>query len=77
MRVCCQVAHRTVFDAPGLQPSEQATLGFLLGALRYNSPDCPVCTGLSGVHRTVRCAPDMSGDPTEQRLSGANGGLQK
>jgi hypothetical protein len=20
----------------------------------YNSPDCPVCTGLSGVHRTVR-----------------------
>jgi hypothetical protein len=20
------------------------------------APDCPVCTGLSGVHRTVRCA---------------------
>jgi hypothetical protein len=26
-----------------------------MGALRYNSPDCPVCTGLSG-------------EPAEQRL---------
>jgi hypothetical protein len=23
---------------------------------RQGAPDCPVCTGLSGVHRTVRCA---------------------
>jgi hypothetical protein len=29
------------------------------------------------IHRTVRCAPDMSDEPTEQRLSGANGRLQK
>jgi hypothetical protein len=30
------------------------------------APDCPVCTGLSGVHRTVRCAPDrrQRSDPT-------------
>jgi hypothetical protein len=54
----------------------------------YNSPDYPVCTGLSGEptvgrticaghvaepmtrrgHRTVRCAPDMSGAPTALRL---------
>jgi hypothetical protein len=32
-------------------------------ALRYNSPDCPVC------HRTVRCAIGLSGEPAEQRLS--------
>jgi hypothetical protein len=30
-------------------------------ALRYNSPDCPVYTGLSGVHRTVSGAPKKSG----------------
>jgi hypothetical protein len=36
--------HRTLSGAPGPRPSEQATLGFLLGALHYNSPDCPVCT---------------------------------
>jgi hypothetical protein len=29
------------------------------------------------IHRTVRCAPDMSGEPTEQWLPGANGRLQK
>jgi hypothetical protein len=53
--------HRTVSGAPGRAPLESATLGFLWGVLRYNSPDCPVCTG------HVRCAPDMSGEPTEQR----------
>jgi hypothetical protein len=49
MRVCCQVAHRTlsgvhrtVTGAPGPRASEQATLENSLGALRYNSPDCPV-----------------------------------
>jgi hypothetical protein len=39
MKVCCQVAHWTVSGAPGRAPSEQGTLGFLWGALRYNSPD--------------------------------------
>jgi hypothetical protein len=29
------------------------------------------------IHRTVRCAPDMSGEPTEQRLTSANGRLPK
>jgi hypothetical protein len=33
------VAHRTLFGAPGQAPNVLATLGFLLGALRYNSPD--------------------------------------
>jgi hypothetical protein len=27
--------------------NEPATLENSMGALRYNSPDCPVCTGLS------------------------------
>jgi hypothetical protein len=64
--------------------SELAALGNSLATYGYNSPDCPVCTGLSGEptvgraicaghvaeptakrrHRTVRCAPDMSGAPT-------------
>jgi hypothetical protein len=34
--------------------SEVAALGKSPTAYGYNSPDCPVCTGLSGVHRTVR-----------------------
>jgi hypothetical protein len=33
---------------------ELAALGKKLTAYGYNSPDCLVCTGLSGVHRTVR-----------------------
>jgi hypothetical protein len=56
------MAHWTVSGAPGRVPLEPATLGFLLGALRYNSPNCLVCTG------HVWCAPDMSGEPAEQRL---------
>jgi hypothetical protein len=40
------------------RPSELASLGFARQPLRYNSLDCPVCTGLSGV-------------PAEQRLSAA------
>jgi hypothetical protein len=39
-----QMAHRTVFGALGRAALEQLTLGFLLGALRCNSPDCTVCT---------------------------------
>jgi hypothetical protein len=68
--------------------SEVAALGNSPATYGYNSPDCPVCTGLSGEptvgrtictghvaeptarrgHRTVRCAPDMSGAPTALRL---------
>jgi hypothetical protein len=58
MRVCCQVAHQTPSGAPSLRSSEHATLGFLLGALRYNSPDCLVYTGhvrlASGATGTAR-----------------------
>jgi hypothetical protein len=49
-----QVAHQTVSGALGRAPLELATLGFYQGMLRYNSPDRPVFTGLSG-------------EPTEQR----------
>jgi hypothetical protein len=73
--------------------SELAALGNSPATYDYISPDCPVCTGLSGEptvgrvicaghvaeptarrgHRTVRCAPDMSGVhrtcPVRQRLS--------
>jgi hypothetical protein len=55
MRVCYQVAHQTLSGAPGPSANKPATLGNSLVALRYNSSDCPVCTGLSG-------------EPTEQRL---------
>jgi hypothetical protein len=37
--------HRIVSDAPGRAPLELLTLGFFQGTLRYNSSDCPVCTG--------------------------------
>jgi hypothetical protein len=36
--------HQTVSGAPGRAPSQLATLEFFQGAIRYNSPDCPVCT---------------------------------
>jgi hypothetical protein len=56
--------HRTVSDAPKKDAAQElASLGFSLQPLRYNSPDCPVCTGLSGA---------TSG----QRLLHANGHLQ-
>jgi hypothetical protein len=45
--------------------------------LRYNSPDCPCCTGLSVLHRTVRVAPDcpcctgLSGVPSGATIASA------
>jgi hypothetical protein len=60
--------HRTVRWCTGL--SGEPTIGRANGRSRnprvtrgranglMGAPDCPVCTGLSGVHRTVRCAPD-------------------
>jgi hypothetical protein len=41
--------HRTVSGAPRSRGSELASLGNSLRLLRYNSPDYPVYTGLSGV----------------------------
>jgi hypothetical protein len=48
------VMHQTVSGAPGRAPSELLTLGFYKGRSAI-------------IHRTVRYAPDMSGEPTEQR----------
>jgi hypothetical protein len=62
--VWCGLAHRTVSGAPCPYKDEPATLGFSIGALRYNSLDCPVW------HRTVRCT---SGATTIQH----NGRLQR
>jgi hypothetical protein len=65
--------HRTVRWCTGQCPvcqagsGELAALGNELTAYGYNSPDCPVCTGLSDVHWTVRCAPDC---PVSQRSAG-------
>ena len=62
----CPVVHRTVRWCTGLsgEPTvsrangrprnPRATRGRANG--QKGAPDCPVCTGLSGVHRTVRCA---------------------
>jgi hypothetical protein len=53
------IIHRTVRCTPDsvrcskkAQPPELASLGNLIQPLRYNSPDCPVCTGLSGEPRS-------------------------
>ena len=65
------IIHRTVRCTPdmsgaprkvGLRNSPAS--GFSPSPLRYNSPDCPVCTGLSGA-------------TSEQRLLRANGYLQR
>jgi hypothetical protein len=88
-KVCSVWEHRTVRWCTGqcsvrqAGSSELVALGNSSATYGYNSPDCPVCTGLSGEptvgrvicaghvaeptarrgHRTVRCAPDMSGAP--------------
>jgi hypothetical protein len=41
---------------PRLPAVERASLRFLPRPRGYKTSDCPMCTGLSGVHRTVRCA---------------------
>jgi hypothetical protein len=65
------IIHRTVRCTPDSvrcdkeeQPQELASFGKLQRLVRYNSPDCPVCTGLSGAS-------------PEQRLLGANGYLRR
>ena len=46
--------HRTVRCSKEGRPQELASLGFSLQPLRYNSPDCPVYTGLSGASAEQR-----------------------
>jgi hypothetical protein len=65
------IIHRTVRCTPDSvrcakedQPQELASFGKLQRLVRYNSPDCPVCTGLSGA-------------TPEQRLVDANGYLRR
>jgi hypothetical protein len=66
------IIHRTVRCTPDsvrcskeARLPELASLGISLQSLRYNSPDCPVCTGLSGVPAEQRLSP-------RQRLSAAH-----
>jgi hypothetical protein len=73
------IIHRTVWWCTGLSgepTAARATVGRAIHAQhvapangRLGAPDCPVCTGLSGVHRTVRCAPDC---PVCTGLSGVH-----
>jgi hypothetical protein len=60
-RRCTAINHRTVRWCTGLSggsfTDEVVALGKQLTAYGYNSPDCPVCTGLSGeptVGRVIR-----------------------
>jgi hypothetical protein len=53
---------------------ELASLGNLL---RYNSPDYPVYTGLSGVHRTVRCDSGATATSRQQSPADALNARQK
>jgi hypothetical protein len=66
------IIHRTVRYTPdsvrcakGERPQELASFGKLQRLVRYNSPDCPVCTGLSGATPEQRLSP-------RQRLSAAH-----
>ena len=59
----CPVVHRTVSSAPGSLGRRARSREFADGVrLKF--------TGLSGVHRTVRCAPDC---PVSQRSARTNG----
>jgi hypothetical protein len=57
----------TVGRANGRPRDPRETRGRANG--RKGAPDCPVCTGLSGVHRTVSGAPTA---PDRQRLASPN-----
>jgi hypothetical protein len=63
--VCCQVAHRTL---SGVHQAQAQMNQPLLGIRQARS---------TIIHQTVRCAPDMSGEPVEQWLLRVNGRLQK
>jgi hypothetical protein len=58
------IIHRTVRCTPDSvrcakeeRPQELASFGKLQRLVRYNSPDCPVCTGLSGATPGQRLSP--------------------
>ena len=58
------IIHRTVRCTPdsvrcakGGRPQELASFGKRQRLVRYNSPDCPVCTGLSGATPEQRLTP--------------------
>jgi hypothetical protein len=66
------IIHRTVRCTPDSvrcdmekRPQELASFGKLQRLVRYNSPDCPVCTGLSGATPEQRSS-------QRQRLSAAH-----
>jgi hypothetical protein len=66
------IIHRTVRCTPdnvrcamGGRPQELASFGKLQRLVHYNSPDCPVCTGLSGATPEQRSS-------SRQRLSAAH-----
>ena len=74
-KVCSVWVHRTVRWCTGQCPvrqagsSELAALGNSSAAYGYNSPDCPVCTGLSGEPTVGRARPrDLRG--TRGRANG-------
>jgi hypothetical protein len=63
-KVCSVWVHRTVSGAPGRLRRTCCSREVINGVrLKF--------TGLSGVHRTVRCAPDC---PVSQRVAGPTGG---
>jgi hypothetical protein len=66
-RLCSVWEHRTV-RCPVRQASscELAALGISSAVYGYNSPDCPVCTGLSG-EPTIGRANGRLRDPRETR----------
>jgi hypothetical protein len=89
------IIHRTVWWCTGLsgeptvdcvngrQRNQRATCG--LSQRSVGAPDCPVCTGLSGVHRTVSgeprrpllqrsAEPDLEGDHAPDILQDLSGG---
>ena len=79
-RLCSVWEHRTVQWCTGQCPvcqagsGELAALGKNLTAYDYNSPDCPVCTGLSGeptVGRAIRAR--HVAEPTVGRGTGLSG----
>jgi hypothetical protein len=88
----CPVVHRTVSAAPGWLVRTRYSRDSS-AAYDYNSPDCPVFTGLSGEPTVGRangqmrdlrktrgranCREGAPDCPVRQRLSGANGRLRR
>jgi hypothetical protein len=70
--VCCGLAYRTVRCTRAVQePSSHSRKN--TGALRYNSPDCPVCQPSNGYLRAMvdSNSATVSRQKSEQRVRGA------